>query len=122
MSQVVRRQPARGLARRLTVTLAVVALTACAGEERGPNGELVLRGTVRRVETADGGICWRLEAGRGKQYELQPAQVSPTLLVDGARAVVLAKPRSGGSFCKVGDIVDVVRIDSLVAPTSTAAR
>jgi hypothetical protein len=122
MSDVVRRQPGRCVARRLAATLAVVAVAACARDERGPNGELVLRGTVHKVETEDGGTCWQLEAGRGKQYELQPAQVSPSLLVNGARAVLLAKPRSGGSFCKVGDIVDVVRVDSIVEPTSTATR
>jgi hypothetical protein len=43
----------------------------------------------------------------------QLAQAPRDLLVDGARAVVVAKPRGGGSFCKVGDVVDVVQADSI---------
>ncbi len=121
MSDVVRRHLSAVLARWLPVTLVALAAAACAGEEKGPNGELRLRGTVHRIESAQGGTCWQVETRQGK-YELQPAQVPQALLVDGATAVITAKPRSGGSFCKVGDIVDVVKVDSIATPTSTAAR
>ena len=121
MSDVVRRHRLPALARWLPVTLVALAAAACAGEEKGPNGELKLRGTVRRIESAEGGTCWQVETKRGK-YELQPAQAPQALLVDGATAVILAKPRSGGSFCKVGDIVDIVKVDSITTPTSTAAK
>jgi hypothetical protein len=120
MSDVGRRQAPRVVARWLPITLVVLA-AACAGEEKGPNGELKLRGTVHRMQSADGATCWQLETKHGK-YELQPAQVPAALLADGATAVVMAKPRAGGSFCKVGDIVDVVKVDSLTAPTSTAGK
>ncbi|MBX6333223.1 MAG: hypothetical protein IRY91_15365 [Gemmatimonadaceae bacterium] len=105
-----------------TIALVVLALGACGREEKGPNpGELKLRGTVHMVQSPDGGTCWKLQSTKGHDYELQPAQVPHDLLVDGATAIVIAKPRAGGSFCKVGQIVDVVQVDSIAAPATTAS-
>lgn len=105
------------------IALALVGITACAGEEQGPNkGELKLHGTVHMVQASDGSTCWRFDSKKGKSYELQPAQVPRELLVDGATAVLIAKPRTGGSFCKVGTIVDVVKSDSISAASTTASR
>ncbi len=101
---------------------ALCAVVACEREQRGPNGELVLHGTVHMVSSDSGGTCWKFESKQGKSYELQPAQVPHELLVDGATAVVMAKPREGGSFCNVGQIVDVVKADSISGPASTASR
>ncbi len=93
------------------VTLGIVALaTACSssGDKQLSNGRLGLKGTIHSVQASDGSQCWQLVSSSGKQYELQPAQAPASLLVDGAQADIVAKPRSGGSFCKVGQIIDVL--------------
>ena len=95
------------------LVLAVLSTAACAGEEHGPNGELKLHGTVHMVQAQDGATCWKFDSKKGKSYELQPAQAPRDLLVDGATAVLLVKPRSGGSFCGIGNIVDIVKADSI---------
>ncbi|HEX6533947.1 MAG TPA: hypothetical protein VF041_05075 [Gemmatimonadaceae bacterium] len=105
----------------LIVVLTVAAAAACTGEEKGPNGTLKLHGTVHMVQSKDGGTCWKLESTKGKSYELQPAQVPHDILVDGARVSLLAKPRKGGSFCNVGEIVDVTQLDSVTGPEATAS-
>jgi hypothetical protein len=98
------------------VALVLLAFAACKGEEKGPNGELKLHGTVHMVQTPDGGTCWKFTSSKGNDYELQPAQVPQSLLVDGATAVLLAKARKdAGSFCKVGTVVDVVSADSIAS-------
>lgn len=105
----------------LMAGLVLAAMLACAKEEeKGPNGTLRLYGTVHAVQSEQGGSCWKLESTKGKSYELQPAQVPQTLLVDGAHVVLLAKPRTGGSFCNVGQIIDVTQVDSLTGPEKTA--
>ncbi|HEY9449040.1 MAG TPA: hypothetical protein VIQ60_04770 [Gemmatimonadaceae bacterium] len=112
-----------GLARMMQggcmMAITVLALTACKGEEKGPNGELRLHGTVHMVQSEEGGTCWKLSSSKGNDYELQPAQVPQALLGEGVQAVVMAKPRSGGSFCKVGQIVDVTQVDSVTTPEAT---
>jgi hypothetical protein len=113
---------ARRIGRSCAIVLPLLVLVACGREERGPNGELKLRGTVHLVQTQEGGSCWKLESARGHAYELQPAQAPRDLLVDGVQAVVLAKPRAGGSFCKVGEIIDVVKVDSVTGPATTASK
>ncbi len=100
--------------------VALLTLAACRGEERGPNGELRVQGTVRSVQSEEGGTCWVVESD-GKKYELIPAQVPSDLLVDGAKATLTAKPRRGFSYCKAGDLIDVMKVDSVQAPASTAA-
>lgn len=105
------------VARRLwgtsAVALVLLALAACSAEQKGPNGELILHGTVHMVTTSDGQQCWKFTSSKGHDYELQPAQVPHDLLTDGANAVLHAKPRQGGSFCNVGQIVDVMSADSI---------
>ncbi len=96
------------------------ALAGCQGEERGPGGELRVQGTVRSVQSEEGGTCWVLESD-GKKYELIPAQVPRDLLVEGAEATLQVKPRKGFSYCKAGDLVDVMKVDSVQAPASTAS-
>ena len=102
--------------------LALLAMAACGGEEKGPNGELKLRGTVHMVQSQEGGTCWKFSSQKGKDYELQPAQVPKEVLVDGAQAVIRVKERGGGSFCKLGPVIDVVKVDSVGAPATTSSR
>ena len=101
--------------------LALLAMAACKGEEKGPHGEIKLRGTVHMVQSPDGGTCWKFSSQKGKDYELQPAQVPREVLVDGANVVIQAKERGGGSFCKLGPVIDVVKVDS-VGSASTASN
>ena len=100
------------------VALVLFTLAACnTGEEKGPKeGELKLHGTVHMVTTSDGATCWKFSSTKGHDYELQQGQAPVDMLVDGATAVLVVKPRQGGSFCNVGQIVDVVTEDSLKAP------
>jgi hypothetical protein len=87
-----------------------VSLAACSnGDKQLANGNLGLTGTIHSVQASDGSQCWTLTSTSGKTYELQPAQAPQDLLVDGKQATITAKPRSGGSFCKMGQIIDVVR-------------
>ena len=79
------------------------------GDKKLSNGDLGLTGTIHSVQASDGSQCWTLTSSSGKTYELQPAQAPQDLLVDGKQATITAKPRSGGSFCKMGQIIDVVR-------------
>ncbi|HET7563464.1 MAG TPA: hypothetical protein VFJ96_00610 [Gemmatimonadaceae bacterium] len=105
------------------VGVVVLIGAACTGrEEKAANGDLKLSGTVHMVQATDGSTCWKLESSKGKSYELQPAQAPHDMLVDGAHAFLEAKPREGGSFCKVGQIVDVTQLDSVQAPAATASR
>lgn len=103
------------------VALVLVAAACASGEEKGPNGELKLHGTVHMVQTDSGGTCWKFESSKGNAYELQQGQAPHDLLVDGASAVLLVKPRVGGSYCKVGQLVDVVKADSIAGGTAAAA-
>ena len=102
--------------------VALLAMMACKGEEKGPKGELKLRGTVHMVKAKDGSTCWKFTSNKGKDYELQPAQVPRDMLADGAQAVILAKARGGGSFCNVGEVIDVLKVDSVGTPTTAANR
>jgi len=104
------------------LSLALLLGAACTGQEdKAPNGDLKLQGTVHMVQATDGSTCWKLESSKGKTYELLPAQVPRAMLVDGAHAFLLAKPRTGGSFCNLGQIIDVMQLDSMQAPTATAS-
>ncbi|HTD59777.1 MAG TPA: hypothetical protein VK679_03940 [Gemmatimonadaceae bacterium] len=88
----------------------VVSIAGCSnGDKQLANGDLGLTGTIHSVQASDGSTCWTLTSTSGKTYELQPAQAPQDLLVDGKQATITAKPRSGGSFCKMGQIIDVVR-------------
>lgn len=95
----------------------VIAVAGCQkGDKTLANGDLGLTGTIHSVQATDGSQCWTLTSTSGKTYELQPAQAPQDLLVDGKQATITAKPRSGGSFCKMGQIIDVVR-DTAAAKT-----
>ena len=88
----------------------VMSVLGCQnGDKKLPNGDLGLTGTVHSVQATDGTQCWTLTSTSGKTYELQPAQAPQDLLVNGKQATITAKPRSGGSFCKMGQIIDVLR-------------
>jgi predicted ATP-grasp superfamily ATP-dependent carboligase len=101
------------------VTLVLVGLAACnSGEEKGPKpGELIVHGTVHMVAGADSSTCWKFTSTKGKDYELQPAQVPNSLLVDNVNAKLIIKPLTGGggSFCKLGPVVTVDSVDSVSA-------
>lgn len=95
----------------------VISVAGCQkGDKTLANGDLGLTGTIHSVQATDGSQCWTLTSTSGKTYELQPAQAPQDLLVDGKQATITAKPRSGGSFCKMGQIIDVVR-DTAAAKT-----
>jgi hypothetical protein len=89
----------------------VISVAGCSsgGDKQLANGNLGISGTVHAVQGSDGSQCWTLQSTSGKTYELQPAQAPQDMLVDGKQANVTAHPRSGGSFCKMGQIIDVVR-------------
>ena len=87
---------------------ASIAAGCNTGDKVDAQGHLTMDGTVHSVQATDGTQCWKFVSAKGKDYELQPAQVPPELLIDGQAAQVVAKPRSGGSFCNVGQIIDIV--------------
>jgi hypothetical protein len=88
----------------------VMSMVGCSnGDKQLPNGNLGLTGTVHSVQGSDGSQCWTMTSASGKTYELEPAQAPQDLLVDGKQASITAHPRSGGSFCKLGQIIDVLR-------------
>ena len=100
-----------------TLVVVISAAGCKQGDKTLANGDLGLTGTVHSVQATDGSQCWTLTStATGKTYELQPAQAPQDLLVDGKEASITAKPRSGGSFCKMGQIIDVVR-DTAAAKT-----
>ena len=43
------------------------------------------------------------------------------MLVERAEATLQVKPRKGFSYCKAGDLVDVMKVNSVEAPASTAS-
>ena len=91
-------------------TLVVVSVVGCSnGDKHLANGDLGLTGTIHSKQASDGSQCWTLTSTSGKTYELQPAQAPQDLLVDGKQTTITAKPREGGSFCKMGQIIDVLR-------------
>lgn len=100
----------RGL-RYVPACMAVLAFAA-AGCSRGnvpdSKGQITMKGTVHEVTQTDGTQCWQFQSAKGKNYELQPAQVPHEILVDGQQVTIVVKTRTGGSFCKVGTIVNVV--------------
>jgi len=112
---ITRRWPAR------TAWLALFTLTAAAcpaGSQTGDptvqalaQDEFRMEGTVRKAPV--GMNCWRLEARDGASYELRPDQAPASLLVEGKAVVLVLKKRSDlMSTCMVGQIVDVVRVES----------
>ncbi len=73
--------------------------------------EFRMEGIVRKAEA--GANCWRLEAKDGASYELRPEQAPAELLADGKAVTLILKKRTDlMSTCMVGQIVDVVRVDS----------
>ncbi len=103
-----------GAYRWMAAVTAVAVMVGCSGGGDTPDaqGRVTMQGTVHSIQASDGTQCWQFVSAKGKNYELQPAQVPSDLLVDGISATVVAKPRSsGGSFCKVGEIVDVVSVN-----------
>ncbi len=109
------------VARYAPVLAAFLALTVagCSNEDKpDANGHITMQGTVHASQAADGTPCWEFQSAKGKAYELEPAQVPSELLVDGAQATIVAKPRTGFSYCKVGTIVDVVTLNPAPASSS----
>lgn len=99
----------------VAAAVVTVAAACSSGDTADSKGQLTMKGTVHSSQSADGTQCWKFQSAKGKDYELQPAQAPADLLVDGQTMTIVAKPRTGGgSFCKVGTIVDVVS----VAPAS----
>lgn len=92
-----------------TLVVAISIVGCQSGDKTLPNGNLGLTGTIHSKQASDGSQCWTLTSTSGKTYELQPAQAPQDLLVDGKEATITAKPREGGSFCKMGQIIDVLR-------------
>ncbi len=92
------------------------AVSGCSGDRPDSKGEITMKGTVHETTQSDGTPCWQFTSAKGNKYEFQPAQVPQTLLVDGQEATIVVKPRSGFSYCKVGQLVDV----KSATPTSGA--
>jgi hypothetical protein len=87
------------------------AATGCSrGDVADSTGRITMKGTVHETTQGDGTPCWQFQSAKGNSYELEPAQVPHELLVDGAQATIVAKTRTGFSYCKVGTIVDVVSV------------
>ena len=73
--------------------------------------EFRMEGTVRKAEV--GTNCWRLEGKDGASYELRPEQAPADLLTDGKAVTLVLKKRADlMSSCMVGQIVDVVRVET----------
>jgi hypothetical protein len=102
--------------------LVVISSVACsAGGDKLVDGKLSMTGAVHKSQLADGTECWQFVSTSGKQYELQPAQAPKELLVDGQQTSIVAKPLSGGgSFCKVGTLISVVRDTATAAAPAPA--
>ncbi len=109
----------RGLAPPAWLALITLLGSACpAGGQTGvpgvqspAQGEFRMEGTVRKVEV--GMNCWRLEAKDGASYELRPEQAPAALFTDGKVVTLVLKKRADlMSTCMVGQIVDVVRVES----------
>jgi len=108
-------------ARYAPVLAALLALTVagCNTDDKpDAKGQLTMQGTVHATQAADGTPCWSFQSAKGKAYELEPAQAPQELLIDGAQATIVAKPRTGFSYCKVGTIVDVVGLNPTAAASS----
>lgn len=96
-----------------------LAVAGCNSDDKpDAKGQLTMQGTVHASQAADGTPCWEFQSAKGKAYELEPAQAPHELLVDGTQATIVAKPRTGFSYCKVGTIVDVVTINPTAAASS----
>lgn len=73
--------------------------------------EFRVEGTVRKAEV--GVNCWRLEGKDGASYELRPEQAPAELFADEKAVTLVLKKRADlVSSCQVGQIVDVVRVES----------
>lgn len=92
------------------ISAAAIAFMAvgCSGDRPDSKGNITMKGTVHETTQSDGTPCWEFTSAHGNKYEFQPAQVPQGLLVDGQAATIVVKKRSGFSFCKVGQLVDVV--------------
>lgn len=109
----------KSMARAVGLGLLILTSAACsAGGQTGDprvqalaQDEFRVEGTVRKAEV--GVNCWRLEAKDGASYELRPEQAPAGLLTaDKAATLVLRKRTDLMSTCMVGQIVDVVRVES----------
>lgn len=88
--------------------LACVATACSRGDSPDANGQITMKGTVHESTMKDGTKCWQFQSAKGNRYELEPVQVPHDLLVDGQQATIVAKKRTGFSYCQVGTIVDVM--------------
>jgi len=88
--------------------LAFAAVGCSRGDTPDSTGHITMKGTVHQTTKEDGTPCWQFESAKGNKYELEPTQVPHELLVDGETATIVAKTRTGFSYCQVGTIVDVV--------------
>lgn len=96
------------------VLLQASDVTCSSGDAFAPDGIRVTGLVVfLRIE----GGCWQLQADNGARYELRPDQAPPKMLVDGARVTLLLYLRTDlASFCAVGQIADVERVESVRLP------
>jgi hypothetical protein len=108
-----------GFAGAAATLVSLATMLGCTTGDKIVNGQMSMKGSVSAVQSQDGTQCWKFTSTSGKIYELQPAQVPRDMLVDGQEVAIVAKPRTGGgSFCKLGEIIDVVS-DSATAATKT---
>lgn len=98
--------------------LTLMGAACSAGGQTGDPGvaalaqdEFRIEGIVRKAEV--GANCWRLEGKDGASYELRPEQAPADLFVEAKVVTLVLKKRTDlMSTCMVGQIVDVVRVES----------
>lgn len=109
----------QALHRFLSVVAALVLLqasdvTCSTGDGFAPGG-IRVTGTLHFVRVQGG--CWQLQADNGARYELRPEQAPSKIFVDGARVTLVLDLRTDlASFCAVGQIADVERVESVRLP------
>jgi hypothetical protein len=94
---------------RLVALAAVTALLASSGCELAATDPAVpgITATVTYLDVEGG--CWALTTRSGKRYE--PLHLPPAFRQDGLRVAVTLRQRPDvGSFCMVGQVVEVTSI------------
>jgi len=75
---------------------------------RLPDDQVRVTGTVQFVNVEGG--CWRVLGADGTSYE--PTNLSTAFRIDGLPVtLVLAPAKNAGSYCMVGELVDILSIE-----------
>jgi hypothetical protein len=75
---------------------------------RLPDDQFRIKGTVQFVNVEGG--CWRVLGGDGTSYE--PVNLATAFRVNGLQvSMILTPAKNVGSYCMVGELVEVVSIE-----------